>query len=219
MKKTIIFFIILLFFIINNISCTKNNNSNNKPEHLEKELTTCENEHNGKDIENTFILKTNLSDTELEKLLSHEFSSMSNNKNKNKNKNKRRNNNNDLDIKEFKSKDNLNKTILLVEINNITELSNETSKKNTPYELIDVKNNGENTFLLNFDSFFKAKYVEMFEYSYTIVIFLFVLLGMIIYYTCILPQESNERIVNGYPILDSLNNNNEDIDRNYMLNE
>ena len=207
----------LLFFIINNISCTKNN-SNNKPEHLEKELTTCENDHNGKDIENTFILKTNLSDTELEELLSHEFSSMSNNKNKNKKKNKRRNNNNDLDIKEFKSKDNLNKTILLVEVNNITELSNKTSQQNSPYELIDVKNNGENTVLLNFDSFFKAKYVEMFEYSYTILIFLFVLLGMIIYYKFILPQETAERM-NGRPILDSLNNNNEDIDRNYILNE
>ena len=29
----------------------------------------------------------------------------------------------------------------------------------------------------------KAKYKEMFEYSYTIVIFIFVLIGMIIYYT------------------------------------
>jgi hypothetical protein len=216
MNKTIFIFFILYFIFISNISCTKKHN--NKTEKLEPELTTCENEQKGNDIENTFILKTNLSDTELEELLSQDFSSVSDGKNKNKRK--RKNNNDDLDVKQFKSKDNLNKTILLVEINNITELSNETTKSNNPYELIDVKKDKHINFLLNFDSFFKAKYQEMFEYYYTIVMFLFVLLGMIIYSAFILPQEASERIVNG-PILDISNNsiNNNNIDNDYHINE
>mgnify|MGYP007056175940 CR=1 FL=1 len=65
-----------------------------------------------------------LSQSELEKILSQNFSSSTHNKNRRR----QHKNNNDINenVKEFKSKDNLNKTIYLLEVNsNITELIDE----------------------------------------------------------------------------------------------
>ena len=207
MNKTIL--ILSILFFINNIICQENNN--NKTESLQEELKSCKGDNHMNEIENTFILKTNLSDSELEELLSQDFSSVSTN-------NKRRRRKNDIDVKQFKSKNSLNKTILLLEIDNATQLSNEQKEEKHPYELIDVNENDETKVFLSFDKFFQAKYKEMFEYSYTIVIFIFVLIGMIIYYTYFLPQEASERGRNGTLLSHegSLRNN---IDNNYILRE
>jgi len=208
MNKTIL--ILSILFFINNIICQENNN--NKTQSLQENLESCKGENHMNEIENTFILKTNLSDNELEELLSQDFSSVSTN-----NKRRRRRKN-DIDVKQFKSKDSLNKTILLLEIDNSTQLSNGQKEEKHPYELIDVNENDETKVFLSFDKFFKAKYKEMFEYSYTIVIFIFVLIGMIIYYTYFLPQEASERVRTGTLLSNegSLKNNN---DSNYILRE
>jgi hypothetical protein len=192
-------------------------------EYSQEELTSCEKEP--ENIQNTFLLKTNLSESEIEKLLLQEFSSMSNNKRKNP----RIKEINEDDVKHFKSKDNLNKTISFLEIKNVSEFQNENNNENEKihYQLIDVKETDETKIFLSFDKFFKSQYKEMFEYSYTIVIFFFALIGMIIYYTCFLPTEANElnrTSRNNKPILDNISNddniqNENDADVDYILKE
>ena len=211
--QVLILIIILLFNII---VCD---------EYSQEELTSCEKEP--ENIQNTFLLKTNLSESEIEDLLLQEFSSMSNNKRKNP----RIKEINEDDVKHFKSKDNLNKTISFLEIKNVSEFQNENNNENENekihYQLIDVKETDETKIFLSFDKFFKSQYKEMFEYSYTIVIFFFALIGMIIYYTCFLPTEANElnrTSRNNKPILDNISNddniqNENDADVDYILKE
>ena len=218
MYKTLPILIIILLF---NITICVNNKDN---EFSKEELTSCEKEP--ENIQNTFLLKTNLSESEIEDLLLQEFSSMSNKRKKNP---KRKTINED-DVKHYKSKDNLNKTISLLEIKNISEFQNEkgeSNKEKIPYKLIDVKETDETKIFLSFDKFFKSQYKEMFEYSYTIVIFFFALIGMIIYYTCFLPTEANElnrTSRNNKPILEGINDENNiqnenDADVDYILKE
>ena len=196
-----------------------------KDQSLQEELQSCEREQ--ENIENTFILKTNLSENEIEKLLSKDFSTLSNNKRKRPNRRR-----DEMDIKQFKSKNNLNKTILLMEINNISQYSydkNENESKNNEkylqYELIDVNQNDETKIFLSFDKFFKSQYKEMFDYSYTIIMAFFVLLGMIIYYAFLLPNEADEisrsrgSVTNNYNIIQGNINNDNGVDNNYLLNE
>ena len=199
--------IILLFNII---VCDENS---------KEELISCEKEP--ENIQNTFLLKTNLSEREIEDLLLQEFSSMTNNRRKNP----RRKAINEDDVKHFKSKDNLNKTISFLEIKNVSEFPNENTEQ-IPYQLIDVKDTDETKVFLSFDKFFNSQYKEMFEYSYTIVIFFFALIGMIIYYTFFLPNEANElnrTSRNNKPILDNISNednniqNENDADIDYIL--
>ena len=193
-------------------------------EYSKEELASCEKEP--ENMKNTFLLKTNLSESEIEDLLLQEFSSMSNKQRKNP----RRKAINEDDVKHFKSKDNLNKTISFLEIKNISEFQNENNNENEeiPYQLIDVNENDETKIFLSFDKFFKSQYKEMFEYSYTIVIFFFALIGMIIYYTCFLPTEANElnrTSRNNKHILDNISNeenniqNENDADVDYILKE
>ena len=214
MYKTFLILIIILLF---NIFICNDENS-------KEEMVSCEKEQ--ENIQNTFLLKTNLSESEIEDLLLQEFSSLS----KNKKKNPRRKAINEDDVKHFKSKNNQNKTISLLEIKNISEFQTEkedNNKEKIPYQLIDVKETDETKIFLSFDKFFKSQYKEMFEYSYTIVIFFFALIGMIIYYTCFLPTEANElnrTSRNNKPILDNISNddniNNEnDADVDYILKE
>ena len=175
---------IIYFFLIIEIFCQSKKDD---------EPSSCIELDNSK---NKFILKTNLSQNELEQILSKNFSFSIENA---KNKNKRHRNKNTLNenVKEFKSKDNLNKTILLLELSNITEIINESkSNDETLYELIDTKDNNETKIFLSFDKFFKTQYKEMFEYSYTIVIFLVILIIFIIYYTFILPNEAPDWNIN-----------------------
>ena len=196
-----------------------------KDQSLQEELQSCEREQ--ENIENTFILKTNLSENEIEKLLSKDFSTLSNNKRKRQNRRR-----DEMDIKQFKSKNNLNKTILLMEINNISQYSydkNENESKNNEkylqYELIDVNQNDETKIFLSFDKFFKSQYKEMFDYSYTIIMAFFVLLGMIIYYAFLLPNEADEisrsrgSVTNNFNIIQGNINNDNGVDNNYLLNE
>ena len=146
----------------------------------------------------------------------------------NRKKNPRRKAINEDDVKHFKSKDNLNKTISFLEIKNVSEFQNENNNENEeiPYQLIDVNENDETKIFLSFDKFFKSQYKEMFEYSYTIVIFFFALIGMIIYYTCLLPTEANElnrTSRNNKPILENISEDNiqneNDADVDYILKE
>ena len=210
--KTFQILILIIILSFNIIACDEN---------FKEELVSCEKE--SENIQNTFLLKTNLSEREIEDLLLQEFSSMTNNRRKNP----RRKAINEDDVKHFKSKDNLNKTISFLEIKNVSEFPNENTEQ-VPYQLIDVKDTDETKVFLSFDKFFKSQYKEMFEYSYTIVIFFFALIGMIIYYTCFLPNEANElnrTSRNNKPILDNISNednniqNENDADVDYILKE
>ena len=208
--------ILIILFDIFFIYCQ----NNDKIELPQEELKSCEKEPNT--IENTFILKTNLSENEIEELLSKEFSSNYNNKRKRPNRKR-----DEIDIKQFKSKNNLNKTILLLEINNISEFSNDKNEnelKKYQYELIDVKDNDETKIFLSFDKFFKSQYKEMFDYSYTVVIAFFVLVGMFVYYAYLLPNEADEitRSMGSRPNINIIQgniNNENDVDNNYILKE
>jgi len=211
--KTFPILILIIILSFNIIVCDEN---------FKEELVSCEKEP--ENIQNTFLLKTNLSEREIEDLLLQEFSSMTNNRRKNP----RRKTINEDDVKHFKSKDNLNKTISFLEIKNVSEFPHENNKEQIPYQLIDVKDTDETKVFLSFDKFFKSQYKEMFEYSYTIVIFFFALIGMIIYYTCFLPNEANElnrTSRNNKPILDNISNednniqNENDADVDYILKE
>ena len=213
--KTFPILILIIILLFNIILCDENS---------KEELASCEKE--SENMKNTFLLKTNLSESEIEDLLLQEFSSMSNKQRKNP----RRKEINEDDVKHFKSKDNLNKTISFLEIKNVSEFPNENNNENEkiPYQLIDVNENDETKIFLSFDKFFKSQYKEMFEYSYTIVIFFFALIGMIIYYTCFLPIEANElnrTSRNNKPILDNISNeenniqNENDADFDYILKE
>ena len=181
MNKRLIFLNLLLFYNI--VFCQKN-----EEKISQEELKSCEKESEIK--ENTFLLKTNLSESEIEKLLSQDFSSSPNNRRNRPNKRRK----NDINVKQFKSKNDLNKTIYLLEINNISEYSNDinknTNKETAPYELIDIRKNNETKIFLGFDKFFKSQYKEMFDYSYTIIIAFFVFIGMLIYYAFLLPNEA-----------------------------
>ena len=210
--KTFPILILIIILSFNIIVCDEN---------FKEELVSCEKEP--ENIQNTFLLKTNLSEREIEDLLLQEFSSMTNNRRKNP----RRKAINEDDVKHFKSKDNLNKTISFLEIKNLSKFPNENTEQ-VPYQLIDVKDTDETKVFLSFDKFFKSQYKEMFEYSYTIVIFFFALIGMIIYYTCFLPNEANElnrTSRNNKPILDNISNednniqNENDADIDYILKE
>ena len=207
--------ILIIILLFNIILCNENS---------KEELASCEKEP--ENMKNTFLLKTNLSESEIEDLLLQEFSSMSNKQRKNP----RIKAINEDDVKHFKSKDNLNKTISFLEIIILSEFPNENNNENEeiPYQLIDVNENDETKIFLSFDKFFKSQYKEMFEYSYTIVIFFFALIGMIIYYTCFLPIEANElnrTSKNNKPILDNISNeenniqNENDADVDYILKE
>ena len=181
MNKRLIFLNLILFYNI--VFCQKN-----EEKISQEELKSCEKESEIK--ENTFLLKTNLSESEIEKLLSQDFSSSPNNRRNRPNKRRK----NDINVKQFKSKNDLNKTIYLLEINNISEYSNDINqninKETAPYELIDIRKNNETKIFLGFDKFFKSQYKEMFDYSYTIIIAFFVFIGMLIYYAFLLPNEA-----------------------------
>ena len=179
------------------------------------ELTSCNITEGSK---NKFILKTDLSQNELEQIFSKNFS-MPIKHNKNRKQNYRHKNDVNENVKEFKSKDNLNKTILLLEIDNITDISNENNSNNeNHYELIDVHN--ETKIFLSFDKFFRTQYQEMFEYSYTIVIFFLILIIIVIYYAFILPNEAPDWTINS-PVATntSRKNRNINIDNEYILKD
>ena len=213
MNKTLLFLIILILY---NIVFSQ---MNDETKANQEELKSCEKESEIKLKENTFLLKTNLSENELEKLISQDFSSFPN---KNSNGRKRKN---DINVKKFKSKDDLNKTILLLEINNISEYSNKTiNKELSSYELIDVKVNDETKIFLSFDKFFKSQYKEMFDYSYTIIIAFLVFIGMLIYYAFLLPNEApvisrSSRNMGTRDNNENNINNENDIGDNYILKE
>ena len=123
-------------------------------------------------------------------------------------------------VKEFKSKDN-NKTILLLEIDNITEIIDDNeSNKEIPYELIDESDHNETKIFLSFDKFFSTPYKEMFEYSYTIVIFILILIILVIYYVFILPNEAPDWTINSTVATNnSRKNQNINIENEYILKD
>ena len=176
------------------------------------ELTSCDKEDDSK---NKFILKTDLSQNELEQIFSKNFSlPEQNNKKKVYKKDINKN------VKEFKSKDN-NKTILLLEVDNITEIiDDDKSNKEIPYELIDENDHNETKIFLSFDKFFSTQYKEMFEYSYTIVIFILILIILVIYYIFILPNEAPDWNINSpIPSNTSKKNRVNNIDNEYILKD
>ena len=180
------------------------------------ELTSCDKEDDSK---NKFILKTDLSQEELEELLSKNFSSQTKH-NKQSKRNERYKRDINKNVKEFKSKDN-NKTILLLEIDNITEIIDvNKSNKEIPYELIDESHHNETKIFLSFDKFFSTPYKEMFEYSYTIVIFILILIILVIYYAFILPNEAPDWTINSTVATNnSRKNQNINIENEYILKD
>ena len=177
------------------------------------ELTSCDKEDDSK---NKFILKTDLSQNELEQLFSKNFSIPTKHNKKQERYKKDINEN----VKEFKSKEN-NKTILLLEIDNETEIIDEDkTQKKSSYELIDEKDNNETKIFLSFDKFFRTQYKEMFEYSYTIVIFVLILIIIVIYYTFILPNEAPDWNINS-PVATNASRTNRNInfENNYILKD
>ena len=178
------------------------------------ELTSCDKEDDSK---NKFILKTDLSQQELEELLSKNFSSQTKH-NKQSKRNERYKRDINKNVKEFKSKDN-NKTIFLLEIDNITEIiDHNESNKEIPYELIDENDHNETKIFLSFDKFFSTPYKEMFEYSYTIVIFILILIILVIYYAFILPNEAPDWTINSTVATNnSRKNKNINIENEYIL--
>ena len=185
MKKYAFFIYIIFLNQLINIICQKNK---------DVQSSSCD---NIEDSKNKFILKTDLTQKEIEQIFSKNFSIPTKNEKKQSKRHKNNINMNN-NIKEFKSNDDLNKTIFLLEINsNIKELKNENKINNESYyELIDAKNNNDTKIFLSFDKFFTVKYKEMFEYSYTIIIFCVILIIIIIYYTFILPNEASDWNIN-----------------------
>ena len=207
MKRNFFIYNILYLLFVIQIHCQKGKID---------ELTSCNITEGSK---NKFILKTDLSQNELEQIFSKNFS-MPTKHNKNRKQNYRHKNDVNENVKEFKSKDNLNKTILLLEIDNITDIPNEndSNNNNNHYELIDVHN--ETKIFLSFDKFFRTQYQEMFEYSYTIVIFFLILIIIVIYYAFILPNEAPDWNINS-PVATntSRKNRNINIDNEYILKD
>ena len=201
MRPFNIFYLIFILLII------KTNCVLNKKE----KLSSCDEKIDSK---NKFILKTELSQNELEQLFSKNFSLPQQH-----NKRKRYKNDMNENVKEFKSKDNSNKTIFLLELNNFTEIIDKNNTNiETNYELIDSKNNNETKIFLSFDKFFKTQYKEMFEYSYTIIIFILILIIFVIYYTFILPNEAPDWNINS-PVTSNNPRRNVNIENDYIIKD
>ena len=201
MRPFNIFYLVFILLII------KTNCALNKKE----KLSSCDEKIDSK---NKFILKTDLSQNELEQLFSKNFSLPEQN-----NKKKVHKKNINENVKEFKSKDNSNKTIFLLEINNFTEQIDKNNVNNeTNYELIDSEDNNETKIFLSFDKFFKTQYKEMFEYSYTIIIFILILIIFVIYYAFILPNEASNWNINS-PVPSNNPRRNINIENDYLIKD
>ena len=196
-----------IFYLILTLVIIKANCVLNKKE----KLSSCDEKIDSK---NKFILKTDLSQNELEQLFSKNFSLPEQN-----NKKKVHKKNINENVKEFKSKDNSNKTIFLLEINNFTEQIDKNNVNNeTNYELIDSEDNNETKIFLSFDKFFKTQYKEMFEYSYTIIIFILILIIFVIYYAFILPNEASNWNINS-PVPSNNPRRNINIENDYLIKD
>ena len=209
MKKYIWYNNIIFLYLLINIYCQES--KDNQP-------SSC---NNLEDSINKFILKTDLTQNEIEQILSKNFS-LPININKKQSQQYLNNFNINENVKEFKSNDNSNKTILLLEINdNLTKLIGENKINNESfYELIDAENENDTKIFLSFDKFFTAKYKEMFAYSYTIIIFCVILAIIIIYYTFILPNEAPDWNINSpIPSNTSKKNRVNNIDNEYILKD
>ena len=209
MKKYIWYNNIIFLYLLINIYCQET--KDNQP-------SSC---NNLEDSINKFILKTDLTQNEIEQILSKNFS-LPININKKQSQQYLNNFNINENVKEFKSNDNSNKTILLLEINdNLTKLIGENKINNESfYELIDAENENDTKIFLSFDKFFTAKYKEMFAYSYTIIIFCVILAIIIIYYTFILPNEAPDWNINSpIPSNTSKKNRVNNIDNEYILKD
>ena len=201
MRPFNIFYFIFTLVIIK-INCVLNK---------KEKLSSCDEKIDSK---NKFILKTDLSQNELEQLFSKNFSLPEQN-----NKKKVHKKNINENVKEFKSKDNSNKTIFLLEINNFTEQIDKNNVNNeTNYELIDSEDNNETKIFLSFDKFFKTQYKEMFEYSYTIIIFILILIIFVIYYAFILPNEASNWNINS-PVPSNNPRRNINIENDYLIKD
>ena len=104
MSKTLLILIILLMY---NIVFSQ---MNEEKKTTQEELKSCEKESEVKPKENTFLLKTNLSESEIEKLISQDFSSFPNNNSYRHGRRRK----NDINVKKFKKKDDLNKTLFFI---------------------------------------------------------------------------------------------------------
>ena len=209
MKKYIWYNNIIFLYLLINIYCQET--KDNQP-------SSC---NNLEDSINKFILKTDLTQNEIEQILSKNFT-LPININKKQSQKYLNNFNINENVKEFKSNDNSNKTILLLEINdNLTKLIGENKINNESfYELIDAENENDTKIFLSFDKFFTAKYKEMFAYSYTIIIFCVILAIIIIYYTFILPNEAPDWNINSpIPSNTSKKNRVNNIDNEYILKD
>ena len=209
MKKYIWYNNIIFLYLLLNIYCQGTK---------DKQPSSC---NNLEDSINKFILKTDLTQNEIEQILSKNFT-LPININKKQSQQYLNNFNINENVKEFKSNDNSNKTILLLEINdNLTKLIGENKINNESfYELIDAENENDTKIFLSFDKFFTAKYKEMFAYSYTIIIFCVILAIIIIYYTFILPNEAPDWNINSpIPSNTSKKNRVNNIDNEYILKD
>ena len=209
MKKYIWYNNIIFLYLLINIYCQET--KDNQP-------SSC---NNLEDSINKFILKTDLTQNEIEQILSKNFT-LPININKKQSQQYLNNFNINENVKEFKSNDNSNKTILLLEINdNLTKLIGENKINNEYfYDLIDAENENDTKIFLSFDKFFTAKYKEMFAYSYTIIIFCVILAIIIIYYTFILPNEAPDWNINSpIPSNTSKKNRVNNIDNEYILKD
>ena len=209
MKKYIWYNNIIFLYLLLNIYCQGTK---------DKQPSPC---NNIEDSINKFILKTDLTQNEIEQILSKNFT-LPININKKQSQQYLNNFNINENVKEFKSNDNSNKTILLLEINDtLTKLIGENKiNAESFYESIDAENKNDTKIFLSFDKFFTAKYKEMFAYSYTIIIFCVILAIIIIYYTFILPNEAPDWNINSpIPSNTSKKNRVNNIDNEYILKD
>ena len=136
-----------------------------------------ENKHEEKKIDgtkvkntNTFVIKTELTQEEIDKILSENYLSSYNKK-------RRRGIEN---LHHYKSRDN-NNTILLLDISNKTDFQSENgiSQINENEKLSNDKN--IKAFLNVKDIFFPQEYKEMFGYLSTVIVFCVILIAMFIF--------------------------------------
>ena len=127
---------------------------------------------------NTFVIKTELTQEELDEILSENYSSSFDKK-------RRRGIEN---LHHYKSKDN-NNTILLLDISNKTDFrsENEISQINENEKLSNDRN--IRAFLSVKDIFFEQEYQEMFGYLSTIIVFFVILVAMLIFLAFEQPKE------------------------------
>ena len=169
-------YLIVIFLLITIIKAGKNKASLE----IKYENEKIEKKKDGSKIKNhnTFVIKTKLSQEQIDKILSQNYLPS-------ESKKRRRGIEN---LHHYKSKDN-NNTILLLDISNKTDFQseNEISQIDENVKLGNDRN--IRAFLSVKDIFFPQEYKEMFGYLSTIIVFFVILIAMLIFLAFEQPKE------------------------------